>query len=194
MTVTAEPEIVVSGNAPAPGVVVTSAVAQPVAFDVEKQQQPAASAAPTYASAAPALIDTEAGKGMGIALFVVILVGLVFLWIFPLISFICIITAIVLSSILTCSCCCAADYNLQPHVKKFAVATLVSLVLIFIIQVIYLIALFAAGETSVSGTVSVDTAGPALVIVAVLSLVLNFVALIFSALFTWGRKCCAPRT
>ena len=51
MTVSTEPEIAVGGNAPAPGVVVTSAVAAPVAVvDIEKQQPPIASAAPTKAS------------------------------------------------------------------------------------------------------------------------------------------------
>ena len=58
--------------------------------------------------------DDNAGKGMGIAMFVLIIVGLN-------------IAALVLASVLTCGCCCVKQYNLKPHVKKMATATLITL-------------------------------------------------------------------
>jgi hypothetical protein len=60
----------------------------------------------------------DAGKELGIALFCTILVGAITSFFFPTLSLVCQIIAIVLASILTCSCCCASNYNLKPHVKK----------------------------------------------------------------------------
>ena len=191
-------------------VVVTTAVVG----DVESQQKSAAQ--PVVGSVAVDTTNDDAGKGMGIAMFVLLLVAFVFgfipvlicetmipfftcmyeyllflahhfLLVFAGISLICVIIAIVLASIITCSCCCASasvsfhkmhcilstlffdtaqlfssciqDYNLKPNVKKFATATLVSLCLSFIIQIIYFIAVLmvAGAEASSTGTVSQET-------------------------------------
>jgi hypothetical protein len=56
--------------------------------------------------------DPEAGKTIGVAMFLLLLVGFVFNFVFPFVSFLCTIAAIVLSSILSCGCCCASDFNL----------------------------------------------------------------------------------
>ena len=67
---------------------------------------------------APGHEQDDAGKDLGIALFCTILVGVITSFFLPTLSLVCQIIAIVLTSILTCGCCCAADYNLKPHVKK----------------------------------------------------------------------------
>ena len=94
---------------------------------------------------------------------------------------------------------CIQDYNLKPNVKKFAIATLVSLSLSFIIQIIYFIAVLmvAGAEASSTGTVSQETAEGAwagAVAVYVLNAIFIVMAIIFSGIFTWGRGCCASAT
>ena len=118
-----------------------SAVATPVVVttaavgDVESQKRSAAQ--PVVGSVAVDTPNDDAGKGMGIAMFVLLLVAFVFgfipvlicetmipfftcmyeyllflahhfLLVFAGISLICVIIAIVLASIITCSCCCAS--------------------------------------------------------------------------------------
>ncbi|KAL7547004.1 hypothetical protein ACHAWF_010319 [Thalassiosira exigua] len=204
----------------ATGVVVT-AVAAPV-VDVESQQKQ--QAPPETAGVAPTA-DDDVGKGLGIAMVVLLVVGFVCTFFIPIISFVCVIATMVIASTLTCGCCCASDYNLKPNVKKFATATLVSLVLMFVVQIIWLVSASAVMGTEVSntGTISSRTAegtttsmmsvvmvwliayGTCVysthqpsswlrldsVIVGAISLVLNVMAIIFAALYTWGRNVCA---
>jgi len=66
--------------------------------------------------------DDNAGKGMGITIFVLI-IGFVSAFFIPYISLPCFIAALVLASVLTCGCCCVKLYNLKPRVKKMATAT-----------------------------------------------------------------------
>ena len=129
-------------------------------------------------------------------MFVLLVVGLIFNFIFPPLSLACVITTMVLASILSCGCCCAKDYELRSNVKRFAIATLVSLCLMFAVQVVGLIAITVSVSTEVSntGTISpssLNGATTGVIILSVIGLVLNIMALVFSALFTWGRGCLA---
>jgi len=164
----------------------TSTANTPTDIEAQKQQQ--------AASAAANSTPDNAGKGLGIACFVLLLIGFVFNFIFPVVSFVCIIVVIVITSAITCGCCCGSDLNLQPHVKKWSTATLVSLCLMFVVQIIGIIGASIAVGTEVSntGTLSqktADGAGVGMVIVWALSIVFNVFALIFAGMFTW-----APRT
>ena len=154
--------------------------------------------------------DDNAGKGMGIAIFVLIIVGTVSAFLLPYlyISLPCYFAALVLAYVLTCGCCCAKNYNLKPHVKKMATATLVTLVLLFIVSTILSVGSVMVLQSVISlhhgydettGTFS-DTTwyinGTMILILSiigyVLFLLLICLALIFSGIFTWGRKCGAP--
>lgn len=150
-------------------------------LDIESQQQKP--------------VDADVGKGMGIAMVVLLVVGFIFNFVFPVISFICIIATIVIASILSCGCCCASDYDLQPDRKRFATATLVSLCLMFVVQIVGFVAIAAsaineASETGTFSQSSFEDATTGVIIIGVVGLVLNVMAVVFSALFTWGRGCC----
>lgn len=175
------------------GVVVTAVSTTAPDVESQKQQQQ------TAASAAANSEDDNAGKGLGIAMFVLLIVALIctFIPILAWVAFICVIIVIFMASAITCNCCCASDLNLKPHVKRFSTATLVCLCLLFIVQIIYVIGVVAAMGTEVAntGTISqstTDGATAGAVAMIALSIVFNILALIFSALFTWGRGCCAP--
>ena len=157
--------------------------------------------------------NDNAGKGMGIAMFVLIIVGTVSAFFLPYLSSACHIAALVLASVLTCGCCCAKNYNLKPHVKKMATATLVTLILLFIVSTILSVILvisFMNGYDETTGTFSDDTLYydettgtfiditlvnvTLLLTLSIIGYVLIGLALIFSGIFTWGRKKCgAPR-
>ena len=102
----------------------------------------------------------NAGKGMGI---VILIVGTVSAFFLPYLSSPCYIAALVLASVLTCGCCCAKNYNLKPHVKKMATATLVTLVLLFIVSAILTVMVIQSfvslvdGYDETTGTFSDDT-------------------------------------
>lgn len=177
------------------GVVVTTAVAtaEPIAAtDVEAQKPQQASAVSAASAAANSGSDPEAGKGLGIAMFFLLIIAFVCTFFLPIVSFVCLIATIAIASAITCNCCCTSDYNLQPEVKKYATATLVMLCLMFIVQIIWLIGA-AAGlsvEASNTGTISqssMNTTSTSAVVVGALSLVFNVMAIIFSALYTWKR-------
>ena len=137
--------------------------------------------------------DERAGMGLGIALFCLILVGIITFFL-PLLSVVCIIAAIVIASVITCGCCCAGDYHLRPHVRKWAVAVLVTLSLTFVVSVVGIAITFAvAGGEFSDGDVTIATYSGAIAIVVVV-LLLECLALAFSVLFTWGRNCGAPRS
>eukprot|EP00567_Pseudictyota_dubia_P004306 CAMPEP_0197434438 /NCGR_PEP_ID=MMETSP1175-20131217/2169_1 /TAXON_ID=1003142 /ORGANISM="Triceratium dubium, Strain CCMP147" /LENGTH=188 /DNA_ID=CAMNT_0042963155 /DNA_START=155 /DNA_END=721 /DNA_ORIENTATION=- len=142
--------------------------------------------------------DTDdAGKGMGIAMVICTSLSLLFAFIpVPFVSFVCMIATIIISSILVCGCCCAQEYRLKPNVKKFALATLVCCSLIFILQIIYIAAVLsvAANEAAATGTISTQTAqgaGAGAFALWIIVLLLNVGAIVFSSMFTCGRKCCS---
>ena len=79
--------------------VVVTGVAM-TAPDIESQQNQSAAANPyIYANR-----DDDAGKGMGIAMVVLLRIGFISIFIFSIVSFICIIATIIIGSILTCGC------------------------------------------------------------------------------------------
>ena len=162
----------------------TSTANTPTDIEAQKQQQ--------AASAAANSTPDNAGKGLGIWCFVLLLIGFVFNFIFPIVSFVCIIVVIIITSAITCGCCCGSDLNLEPQVKKWSTATLVSLCLMFVVQIIGLIGASIAVGTEVSntGTLSQKTADGAsvgMVIAWALSIVFNVFALFFAGMFTWKR-------
>ncbi|KAL7495785.1 hypothetical protein ACHAWT_004249 [Skeletonema menzelii] len=178
------------------------------AGDVEAQKDAPAPAAATSE------YDDEAGKGIGIAMFVCIVVGFCLGWIpaiGPFITFVCLIAAIVLSSTITCGCCCGKGLNLNPKVKRWSTATLLCLVLQWVLALIGIIvgvSIAAAGGASSSvvtttnsdgsvtwTTVSSDgtTSEAAVAItfaVLIICQILYILAGVFAGIFTWGRKCC----
>jgi len=174
------------------GVVVT-AVATPVPdIESQKQQQQAAASA-----AADSSDDEKDGKRLGIAMFVLLLVAFIFNFILPQVSFLCIIIVVFIASTITGGCCCDGDYNLvlKPHVKRWSTATLLCVVLMLVVQIIGFEALAGGFQVSNTGNISqstVDGASVGVVVLWALSIVLNFLAMIFSAIFTWGRVCGAP--
>ena len=123
----------------------------------------------------------EDGKGLGIALFVVLLVGILINIVLPPVSLVCTITAIVLSSILSCGCCCA-DYKLSKKRRQLANAILISLCLMVILQVISVSIWLSGFGYNVDQRVSI-------IIMLVLSYMLNITAIVLSAIFTWGKSC-----
>ncbi len=144
-------------------------------------------------------VDDNAGKGMGIAMFVLIIVGFVSPFFIPYISLPCYIAALVLASVLTCGCCCVKQYNLKPHVKKMPTTTLITLILLFIVNIIVLVMIFQVMVLQVGTydptTGTFDTSVSVNVVLLTLSIIgyiLIGLALIFSGIFTWGRKCGAP--
>ena len=123
------------------------------------------------------------GKGIGISMFILLLVGLVFNVINPGVSFVCIIATIVLASILVGGCCCAQGYQLRPNVKRYAKYLLVTVCLAipvgFAAIILLVVAASEGTEESTAGAISV----------MVLGIILNIIAIIFSALIVWGRGC-----
>ena len=129
-----------------------------------------------------------AGEKMGVLLFSLILAGIITAFLLPFLSLALMIAAIVIASILTCGCCCANDYNLKPHVKKWATATLVTLVLTFVVQIIGVV--IAAAVVGTSGTEEdmVNSMTTIVIIIGSVVIILDVLALVFSGLFTWGRN------
>ena len=140
--------------------------------------------------------DDNAGKGMGIAMFVLIIVGFVSAFFIPYISSACYIAALVLASVLTCGCCCVKQYSLKPHVKKMATATLITLILLFVVNIIYVLVwvmLQVGTYDPTTGTFDTSVNETMILILSIIGYILIGLALIFSGIFTWGRKCGAPR-
>ena len=174
--------------------------------------------------------DDRAGMGLGITLFILILLGFLALIIGSIIVLphiadvydddyfyyddyfaavgssmllgiladVCFIAAIVIASVLTCGCCCAGKYKLKHHVKKWATATLVTLCLVVILQIIATVIVYTAvgEEVSSTGTISESTANAvvaSLVPISIALYILYALALVFSGLFSFGRGCGAPR-
>ena len=180
-------EVIHVHDQPTSPVVVTTAVRMS-APDVESQKP---------ASTTMVHDDDNAGKGMGIAMFVLIIVGTVSAFFIPYLSSACHIAALVLASVLTCGCCCAKNYNLKPHVKKMATATLVTLILLFVVNIIYVLVwvmvLQVGTYDPTTGTFDTSVNETMILILSIIGYILIGLALIFSGIFTWGRKCGAPR-
>lgn len=179
------------------GVVVTAVATTSPDIESQQKQQSSGITAPTNTSTSTG--NPDEGKTLGIVMFVLLIIAFITTFVVPILAFVCLIAAIVISSAIACGCCCASDYKLQPNIKKFSTATLVSLILMFVVQIVWLIGAAAAigTEASSTGTVSQSTAEATTIsalIVFALSLVFNVMAIIFSALFTWGRGIGAQRS
>ena len=206
-------EVIHVHDQPTTPIVVTTAVRMS-APDVESQEPASTTMINDNESTVPKTMeenktmindDDNAGMGMGIAIFVLLIIGTVSAFFLPYISSACYIAALVLASVLTCGCCCAKNYNLKPHVKKMATATLFTLILLFIVSTIAYVMVIQSvislmdGYDETTGTFSDDTSVNGTmtwtlsIIGYVLFLLLICLALIFSGIFTWGRKCGAPR-
>jgi len=150
--------------------------------DVEAQKAAPAAAASAY--------DDEAGKSIGIAMFICIVVGFALGWIGggigSWISFICLIAAIVLSSTITCGCCCGSNLNLNPKVKRWSTATLLCLVIQWVLAII---AIFIAYGGAAMGDTTGASIGVATALLVVTQ-ILYILAGVFAGVFTWGRKSC----
>jgi hypothetical protein len=188
--------------------VVTAAVVVP-APDIESQVRQEHTATEEFG-------DERAGMGMGIALFVLILVGIIgyiesykmvlptvdsaeavgddaylregynepyiFFYFGLIFTWICLLVAVVIASVLTCGCGRDISSKLKPHVKRWAKATLVALCLLLAVTVI----------TNVS--LGVQLRAKLLVIFCAIQFVLLSLALVFSGIFTWGSNGCSPRS
>ena len=130
--------------------------------------------------------DDLAGKGPGIAMFIIIVVGFVFGWSSgagPWISFGILIAGIVLSSIITCGCCCAgSDPNLNPKVKRWATATLLCLILQFSMIVTTIIILPRAYID-----IDIVTYTTISYVLLITSQILYIPGAVFAGIFTWAR-------
>jgi hypothetical protein len=128
-------------------------------------------------------------------MFVCIIVGFVLAWIpliGPYITFCCLIAAIVLASTITCGCCCGANLKLNPKVKRWSTATLLCLVIQWVLYVIALIVAYsgaAASAYTYDTTTTEITSGVAWTLIIVAQIV-YILAAVFAGIFTWGRKSC----
>ena len=127
--------------------------------------------------------DEDAGKGLGFAMFTLSTIAFVSKFLDPtrFLSFICVIAAIVLSSILSCGCCCAGAYMMRPNARRFATATLVSLVFALVMQFFSIVAAnayWAGEEKTTRGYIGFF----------VVTVVLHSMSIVYSALFVWGRE------
>ena len=155
--------------------------------DVEAQTAPAA-AASAPAAAAPVSsgeYDEDAGKGLGIASFVLLLVAFVLGWfgawnlILGWIAFICVVAAIIITSTISCGCCCASNLKLNPKVKRWNDAVLVTICIQIVLAIIGAIIGYSAGSAT-TGYVAIYW----------INRILNILSIVFSGIFAFGRKSC----
>lgn len=127
-------------------------------------------------------IDPDAGKGCGIGLFVVLVVGGL-CWLFEdkrFITLLCIPLALIVSCIITCGCCGFGNTRekIALNAQAFALVTVVSLSGIVVIYFITINNIFFRGSSSRPPAMSYISVG------------LYVVAIISSILFVWGRSIC----
>ena len=136
----------------------------------------------------------DAGKGLGIAMFVLLIIALIFCW-FPVIPLICLVAVIIIASSILCQICCAYDYNLEHKVKRWSNATLLTTVLMLVFWIIVIALATKAHVQAFKGAVTQNTlvgASTGIVVLAILMWLLNVLGIIFSGLFVWSRDggCC----
>ena len=96
----------------------------------QKQQQQIVSITPVSNNSE----INEDGKGLGVAMFVLQLVGLIlFLGIYPPLGALCFFITIILSLILSCGCFCAKRYDLKGN-RRYVYVTLILMVFMIIFQ------------------------------------------------------------
>jgi hypothetical protein len=151
--------------------------------DVEAQTAPAAAASPAASPVSSGEYEEDAGKGLGIANFVLLLVAFILGWFFGvggLIAFACEIAAIIITSTISCGCCCASNLKLNPKVKRWNDAVLVTICIMIVISIIAIIIFYSAGQVMTTGYVALYWINRILVILSI----------VFAGIFAFGRKCC----
>ena len=154
----------------------TSTANTPTDIEAQKQQQVAS----TTTNSTPG----RAGKRLGIACFVLLLIGFPFNFIQPVGTFVCNTVVIIITSTITCGCCCGSDLNLQPRVKGWSTATLVFLCITLAIQIIGITLLAEDYNPQNTSEVSEGNSG-FLMLIWAMSLLFNAFALISAAIFTF---------
>ena len=153
--------------------------------DVEAQTAPpaAAASAPPAAPVSSGEYDEDAGKGLGIASFVLLLVAFVLGWflniILSWIAFICVVVAIIITSTISCGCCCASNLKLNPKVKRWNDAVLVTICIQIVLAIIGAIIGYSAGGATTG-----------YVVIYWINRILNILSIVFAGIFAFGRKCC----
>lgn len=175
--------------------------------DVEDQKDDTAAAASSF--------DNEAGKGIGIAIFVLLavafiagLLGFTISEFFAYVSLICLIAALIMASVITCGCCCASNYNLSPKVKRWSTAVMLCLVVQFVIIAIAIIIGFAGvgavtttvisnipttsidGRSTIIKSTVTTTTNPISDAMLIIAQILYILPCVFAGIFTWGRNSC----
>ena len=170
-----------------------TAIAMPQQAAVKHQQSSPAGGTSVAVHPSSCFVEREdnenAGKGLGVATFVLLIIGFIFSFILPIVALIANITALVLASILQCGCCCANEYNLKPNAKKYLTSTFVSICFAFIVQIVGIYGALWSGRLLTVWTA--EGAGNGLLFAWIFGLLLHAMAIIFSAHFTWGSKCCS---
>ena len=169
MTMTTEPES-------SPNAVLATATLVGTVESSQKQQQQQ-----QIVSINPVTNNSEInedGKGLGVAMFVLQLVGLIlYLGIYPPLSYLCIFITIILSLILSCGCFCAKRYDLKAY-RRYVYVTLILMVFMIIFQ-------STIGTSFEQGTL--------------VSGILLLISIISTGLFIWDRDTplfidlCTPR-
>ena len=154
--------------------------------DVEAQTAPAAAAsAPAAAPVSSGEYDEDAGKGLGIANFVLLLVAFVLGWfgttmiVLGWIAFACVVATIIIASTISCGCCCASNLKLNPKVKRWNDAVLVTICIIIVLAIIAAIITYSAGGVT-TGYVAIFW----------INRILSILSIVFAGIFAFGRKCC----
>lgn len=157
--------------------------------DVEAQTAPAAAASAPPAAAAPVSspgeYEEDAGKGLGIANFVLLLVAFISGWItmvIPALGYvylICTIAAIIIASTVSCGCCCASNLKLNPKVKRWNDAVLVTICIQPVLGIIAIIITYSAGGFT-TGYWAIYW----------ITRILSILSIVFAGIFAFGRKCC----
>ncbi|KAL9186522.1 hypothetical protein ACHAXT_005760 [Thalassiosira profunda] len=177
-----------------PSSVLATAVASPIAVEWRKQPPHAAGAGTVVLHPPPSAMepDDDAGKGFGVAMFVLLVVGFLFHFVFPPLSVVCVVATVVVGSVLSCGCCCAGELRLKPNVRNFATAVLASLGGGIVVQLAVMANLAYSGSNGTAWTA--EGAGAGVFAAWLVGLLLHLAAIVFSALVAWGRGCCAPRS
>ena len=100
----------------------TSTANTPTDIEAQKQQQ----AASTTTNSTPG----RAGKRLGIACFVLLLIGFIFNFIHPVGTFVCNTVVIIITSAITCGCCCGSDLNFDADA-----VSIINSVLAFVLSI-----------------------------------------------------------
>mmetsp|Transcript_5071 Transcript_5071/g.11041 ORF Transcript_5071/g.11041 Transcript_5071/m.11041 type:complete len:217 (+) Transcript_5071:211-861(+) len=130
-------------------------------------------------------LDPDAGKGCGIAMLIVLIIGGACWYVVPVITIICVPIAIVISCIMHCGCCCfnntyrRGEMALNVHAFVFTAMLALSTIAIIWGIIVYTWAFRSYTSSWRPSQIAM--------------ICLYVVAIISTALSVWGRSLCAPR-